>query len=254
MLRVSTTIVIEGAAVTSYPEVRFEVARYQPMGLVANPFVTTMREGTGVAISLEVAAASNRLLAAITAASKMEAPKPIVVMKSTDIPTSYPLRAISLTEASLGSDDSLNVTYAYIQLYMMRKGRVRSTLGVVGERIAFRGFEHTLAAYIETILAEPDDKLASFQVLGPEGLAEFADTFREDPVAVTLDYFGQPEMERRPELATVADIRLTGLDDDIDESDDSAEIDTTVGDAPGTGIGLPKPTRPSCSIRRSSTI
>ena len=58
---------------------------------------------------------------------------------------------------------------------MMRKGRVRSTFGVVGERIAFRSFECTLAAYIATVLAEPDDQLASYQVLGPEGLAEFAD-------------------------------------------------------------------------------
>ena len=48
----------------------------------------------------------------------------------------------------IGSDDSLNVVHAYIQLYMMRKGRVRSTLGAVGERIAFRSFDETLASYV----------------------------------------------------------------------------------------------------------
>ncbi len=60
-------------------------------------------------------------------------------------------------------------------------------------------------------------------------------------------------MERRPELATVADIRLSGLDDDIDESDDSAEIDATVGDAPGTGIGLPEADEAELKRQRSST-
>ena len=90
-----------------------------------------------------------------------------------------------------------------------------------------------------TVLAEPDDQLAAYQMLGPEGLAEFADQFAADPVAVTREYFGEPEIERRPELAELADIRVAGLDADSDESGDSAEVDATIGDAPGTADALP---------------
>lgn len=218
---------------------RYNVERYRPLGLIANPFVSPPREST-LGVALEVAAASNSLLAAIADAAATEAPKPIVVMKSNDIPSSYSLRAIGDVEAALIRDNRLNVVHAYIQLYMLRKGRVRSTLGTVAERIAFRSFEQTLAAYLETVLEAPDDQLASYQVLGAEALATFAEAFRADPVAVTIEYFGEPEIEKRPELAQVADIRLSGLDADVEESEDVVEVDTTIGDAPGTGIGLPE--------------
>jgi len=225
--------------VTTNPEIRRDAARYRPLGLIANPFVAPVQDGASVGAALEVAAASNRLLAAIAAAASADEPKPIVVTKSNEVPSSYPLRAIGNVEAALINDDSLNVVHAYIQLYMMRKGRVRSTLGIVGERVAFRSFDETLARYIANVIDEPDDQLASYHVLGPDRLSEFADAFNADPVAVTTEYFGTPEIERRPELAKVADIRLTSLDADAEESETSLEIDATVGHAPGTGVGLP---------------
>lgn len=219
-------------------EVRHDIERYRPLGLVANPFVAPRMRGATVGTALEIRAASNRLMAAIAESASCDKAKPIVVKKSTDIPSAYALRAIGDVQASIGGDESLNVVHAYVQLYMMRKGRVRSTLGAVGERVAFRSFESTLASHIALLLDEPDDQLASYQVLGPEGLAAFADYFSQDPIGVTIEYFGEPGIERRPELARVADIRVASLDIDTDETETSQEVDATIGDAPGTGVGL----------------
>lgn len=225
---------MEGAAT------RHEVARYRPLGLIGNPFAPSGSDGYGIGVELEIEAEANRLLVAIEAASRQDAPKPILVSKSNDIPGFYPLRAISMVEGALIGDDSLNVLHAYVQLYLMRRGRVRSALGVVGERLVFRSFERTLAAYIEQILKEPDSELAAYQVLGPDALAEFARRFEEDPLAAVEERFGAPELERRPELAEVADLRLSGLEHDVEEIDTSEEVDETLGNAPGAGIALPE--------------
>lgn len=215
-----------------------DAERYRPFGLVANPFLVAQPGRYPTGISLETQAASNRLLVALAKAKAAERAKPIVVIKSADVPSSYPSNAISAVEAALINDASLNIVHAYIQLYMMRKGRVRSTLGIVGERVAFRSFDETLARYLALVLEEPDDKLASYQVLGADELARFAEAFRADPVGVTDEYFGKPRIEKRPELARVTDIRLSGLEADVEESESSPEIDSSVGDAPGAGVGL----------------
>jgi len=230
---------MQGAVVTTNSEPHRSVARYERLGLIANPFAALYREGWGPGASLEIAAATNRLLAAIATAAAADKAKPIVVIKSDAVPSSYSLRAVANVEGALLHDDSLNVVHAYIQLYMMRKGRVRSTLGSVGERIAFRTFDETLARHIAAILKDPDDQLVAYQVLGPEGLAEFSARFEADPVGVTIELFGEPEIERQPELAEMVDIRLARLDHDIDESEASPEVDESVGDAPGTAAALP---------------
>lgn len=218
---------------------RIEATRYQSLGLIANPFLLTRPDrNIEVGVSLEIQAAANRLLIAISAAADADRAKPIVVTKTNEIPTAYPSSAVAEVEAALINDDSLNVVHAYIQLYMMRKGRVRSTLGIAGERVAFRSFDKTLARYISQIIDEPDEQLASFQLAGPDALEVFAKRFHEDPLGVTVEYFGTPRIEKRPDLARVADIRLASLEADTEESDGSVEIDSTVGEAPGTGVGL----------------
>ncbi|MEI8081413.1 MAG: hypothetical protein WCI74_06155 [Actinomycetes bacterium] len=51
--------------------------------------------------------------------------------------------------------------------------------------------------------------------------------------------FGQADVvERRPELAEVRDSRAIDLISDVDEEDASPEIDSTLGDAPGTEVVL----------------
>ncbi|MRR13322.1 hypothetical protein EG835_12910, partial [bacterium] len=143
------------------------VNRYRSLGLVANPFrVPDVGRGP-TATALEVGSAANRLLAQLDEASRQDAPRPILVTKSTAVPSAYSLRAISAVERELVRDESMNLLHAYVQLYMMRRGRVRSTLGIVGERLAFHSFEETLASYIDGILDEADVTLASFGVLGP---------------------------------------------------------------------------------------
>lgn len=217
-----------------------QAAQFGALGLIANPFDASHLAAREIGIALETAAASNRLLAAIALSARQDRPKPIIVSKDANFPTVYSKQAVGKTEASLIHDESLNIVHAYIQLFMMRKGRVRSTLGTFSDRVAFRSFEQTLVSYVRVVLDAPDDQLASYQVLGEERLLQFKEQFDSDSVATIIEYFGEPVVERRPELSSVADIRLVSLEPDVDESTDSQELDNTVGNAPGTGVGLPE--------------
>ena len=42
-------------------------------------------------------------------------------------------------------------------------------------------FDQTLALYIQGMLAEPDESLIAYQVIGEERLAEFAKALQADP-------------------------------------------------------------------------
>ncbi len=97
--------------------------------------------------------------------------------KAAGIPSYYPLRATGDTEAVLAQDEELGLLHAYVQMYLMRSGRVRSALRILGERLAFRHFETTLALIIEDVLEHPDTTLASYQVLGPDLLEAFKERF-----------------------------------------------------------------------------
>lgn len=218
-------------------EVAFETGRYRSLGLIGNPFGTPSLDTENTPTELEILAACNSLLVAIEAASRAEKPRPIVVTKA-DLPSFYGSRAIGDAQRVLANDDSLDVLYGYVQLYMMRLGRIRATLGVVAERLAFRGFDKTLEAYIGHVLESPDADLISYQVLGDERLAQFTREFMDDPEAGTERLFGPFVLERRPELAQVMDIRLTSLESEVDESESVPELDSSVGDAPGTDIVL----------------
>jgi hypothetical protein len=217
---------------------RYEVKRYSPLGLLANPFLAATSEGRFEGVELETAAEANMLLGAIVSASDQAAPKPIAVIKAAEIPSSYPLRAIGLAERSLATDDGVDVLHAYVQLFMLRLGRVRSIISVVAERLAFRDFDRTLALYIERVLAEPDTELAAYQLLGQDGLAAFAETFSADPLGTTKSIFRGEAVERRPELAELADSRAEDLPSDVDEDEAAPELDGTVGDAPANAMLL----------------
>ena len=211
--------------------------RYKPLGLVANPFSAKADDPVQVAIELDVASEGRRLLAAIVSAAGQEKARPIVVTKY-PIPSYYPLRAIAGVEYEIANDDSVGVLHAYVQMYMMHIGRIRSTLGILGERLAFRSFDKTLAIYLGTIVDEPDTDLISFQVLGEEAWAAFVSRYREDPAAAVEYVFGELEVERRPELAIVSDIRLTRLEVDASEEEETPEVDSTIGEPPGADVVL----------------
>ena len=217
---------------------RYDVERYKPLGLVGNPFSLPDSAPEMNGTDLEIASQAHLMLGAILQASDEATPKPIMVLKAEGLPSFYSTRAIGRLQRSLASDDGLDVLHAYVQLYMMRLGRVRATLAPLGERLAFRSFDETLALYIARVFADPDDDLIAYQVLGEERLASYAERFAADPAAVTEALFGPLVVERRPELAQVTDLRLSNLETDVDEDDASAEVDSKLGDAPGTDVVL----------------
>ena len=42
--------------------------------------------------------------------------------------------------------------HAYVQLFMMRLGRVRSIISILAERLAFHEFDKTLECYVAQVL------------------------------------------------------------------------------------------------------
>ncbi|MEI8082686.1 MAG: hypothetical protein WCI74_12660 [Actinomycetes bacterium] len=215
---------------------KFAIDRYKPLGLVANPFAMSESATDFTPIDLEISSQANPLLATIDQVADDAQTKPIVVIKNPELPAFFPNRAISHVERSLATDNGLDVLHVYVMLFMMRMGRVRATLRIVAERIAFRSFDVTLGMYAEKVLSEPDEDLIAFQVLGAEGLESFKVRFEADRTQALADVFGIPKGERRPELAEVADMRLTGLEPDVQEDDAEPELDATIGDAPGTEV------------------
>lgn len=215
-------------------EVIKDIGRYSSLGLIANPFITTT-QSEQIGADCEIAAEGNRLLRAILESSDQDASKPLWVEKAEDVPSYYYNAAMAHAEASLATDDTLNVLYAYMQLFTMRIGVTRASLNLLAERLSFRSFDRTLAAYVEQVLAEPDHGLASYQVMGPERLDAFAVRFGEDPLSAVHDCFGLAEYERQEELADVVDMRQSQMDEEVvGEVDSTQEVDETLGEAPGT--------------------
>ena len=122
--------------------------------------------------------------------------------------------AESRVEETIANDDGLNMLHAYIPLFAMKSGAVRSALNLLGERLTFRDFDGTLAAYVAKVLASPDTNLASYSVMGPEALAAFEAAFAADPRATVVAAFGSPEDERKAEFAEVTDLRQMRFDGD----------------------------------------
>lgn len=230
---------------------KYEVNRYLHFGLVANPFALSDTSRDFSAVDLEVASQANALLGALVSASDQAHAKPVTVAKTGKMPTSYHNRAISRVEHSLATDEGLEVFHAYVLMFMMRLGRVRSTLQIVSERLVFRDFNKTLALYIDKVLAEPDENLVSYQVMGAEVLADYQARFAEDREQAVADVFGVAKIERRPELSEVADIRPSALDSNVDEEDSSPEIDGTIGDAPGSDMILADELLPDETVNRT---
>jgi hypothetical protein len=213
-----------------------DISRYASLGLLANPFEASL-ETEEPGVQCEIAAQANKLLSAILEKTYEDQPKPIWVEK-TDLPSYYALTAGAMVESTLARDESFNVLYAYVQLFMMKIGPVRATLGITSERISFREFDQTLAAYVARVLAEPDTDLPSYQILGPQRLADFAARFEVDPLGELAMVFGEPEIERRPELAEHGDLRRLEFDSDGVEADSDREVDEFILDAPGTDVLL----------------
>lgn len=209
------------------------VGRYRSLGLIGNPFPAVAASGETRAITAEVNATVHGFLTALDQAADTEKARPIWVEKTDNVPSYYHLRTIAQAESIMATDTDFNVLHAYMQLYMMRTGRVRSTLAVVAERLAFTRFEDTLVAYVRGVLDKPDESLPSYQALTAGALDSFTQLFASDPFAAIEAVFGDDEVERVPDLAEVADSRLVEVEGDIDEEESDGEVDSTLGNAPG---------------------
>lgn len=215
-----------------------DVERYRPLGLLADPFATPVNATDFDGVELETVAAANELLGRILEAARQEKAKPIAVMKSDDVPQFYALRAVGETEQSLASDDGVGVLHAYVQLFMMRLGRVRSIISILAERLAFRDFDKTLECYVADVLQEPDTGLVSYQVLGEEQYRRFEERFAAEPSGTVRQLFGSARVERRPELQRVVDTRFADLQSDVEEDEALPEIDSSITDSPANAILL----------------
>jgi len=218
-------------------EAENQTARYAPLGLLGNPFFGSSGYEFTVE-GCEIISESNKLLRAIVASRDEEKPRPIWVVKSTAFPASFPLAAESRVEETISNDTELNILHAYVPLFAMKSGAVRSALHLLGERLTFHDFDLMIAAYVDKVLATPDTELASYGVMGPEALEEFANAFGADRREAITQAFGSLEDERKEEFAEVADMRAMRLSGDGAElnPEEGDEIDSTLGDAPGTGI------------------
>ena len=233
---VSERVVEESEILTRSFDSTNQLSRYAPLGLIANPFLGIDVSPT-LAEACEVTSESNGLLQAIVRAASQDAPKPIWVTKDNLIPNSFALAAESRVEQTMASDESADLLHAYIPLFGMRSGAARSAVNLLSERLVFRDLEHTLVMYLERLLAEPDAGLASYQVVGPEALEAFGVAFAKDARAAVQTVFGAPENERQADIGEMADFRQTQFEGDEETpTDDAAEIDETVGDAPGTHL------------------
>lgn len=220
---------------TAETENRSGIARYESLGLIGNPFKIYVESGAPIT-DLEVTSKSNELLKAILQKSREDAPKPLWVDKSEEIPGYYYMAALAGAESVLATDDDLNVLYALVELFTMRDGVTRSALRILSERLSWRSFDRTLVPYLSDVLANTDTALPSYQVMGPEALEVFTKRFEADPIDAIHTYLGDLEDERRPEFSDVVDYRPGSYDQDVlDENDETSEIDPTVADAPGTG-------------------
>lgn len=210
-------------------------ARFSGLGLIANPFVVPHDPEDDPAVASEIAAAGNVLLRELVRRASEEAPRPLLLVKGPR-PAHFHLQAMASVESCLATDEGLGILYSYVPLFAMRMGAVRSTLNVIAERLAFRDFEQTLATFVDSVLAEPDQSLSTYTALPEGALDAFAERYAADARSAVRGVFGEETLELHPELAQVADFRQVTLSTDSPETDVSAELDASVGEAPGSAM------------------
>ena len=128
--------------------------------------------------------------------------------------------------------------HAYIQLAMMRMGRVRAILQMVSERVAFGRLDKTISAWVERVLAEPDTTLETYAALGSERLGAFSEAFAADPSARSTRYSAFPSWSATWNSRDVVDMRPVDLEsEEIDESSDGVEIAPDFQEARGVSDG-----------------
>lgn len=218
-------------------QIMLKSSDYKKLGLIGNPFrPPTSREGEHLGMAVELNSAANQLLAAIESEMASDRPRSLWVEKSDRVASMYHRGAESRAEKVLISDEGMGILPCYVQLFMMHVGRVRATANVLAERIATRQFDQTLAAWIATFIDSPDETLKEWEEVKGEPWDAFVGAFKEDQLAALEDVFGPCEIERRLIDDPVADIREVSLEEEPEESEDSAEEDTMTAQIPAASV------------------
>lgn len=208
---------------------------YRSIGLVANPFATaTATQSESAGIRLAVRAAAMRALGAVEESLMTERPRPVRVLKSSQLPSYYARSATTVLLRELGAHSETGLLPVYVPLVMMRRGRIRGTLSVLAEMVVGRSVDLTLARYAHGALSEPDVTLEEWAALEGMDLAVLVTEFAEQPAAAAERLFGAPvDVRDEDEIEALTDImRDTGVRQahqptDPAEDDDSSEEDAT---------------------------
>ncbi|MDF1542767.1 MAG: hypothetical protein RQ731_07855 [Anaerosomatales bacterium] len=208
---------------------------YRAIGLVDNPFRLPARTGPDeVGIKLTTRAASLKLLTAIEEVIAGDRPRPVRVLKSSTLPAYYPRSAMTTTLRELGEGSETGLLPVYVQLIMMRKGRIRGTLSALAELVVGRSIDLTIARYAQRALSEPDALLPEWNDVAALDVADLLDRFESEPAATVAEVFGAPVELRENVAGGLAEVmRNSGMrqahqpidpqEDDATSEEDAAE-------------------------------
>lgn len=178
---------------------------YRDIGLIANPYLTSAgHESEGPGVGAAVRSAALKALVAIEEALHSERPKPVRILKTSDLPSYYPRSAMSVVLRELGAQTKTGLLTCYVPLIMMRKGRIRGTLSVVAEMVVGRGIDTTIARYASTALRDPDTTLPEWEAVAALDVTALIERFETAPQATVEEVFGAPD-----------ELREEGADDSL---------------------------------------
>jgi hypothetical protein len=157
---------------------------YRALGLVDNPFRSAAGRGVrggghqaGHPCRGTEAAHGDRRSAC------QRAPPSGRVLKSSDLPAYYPRSAMTTVLRELGAESETGLLPVYVQLIMMRKGRIRGTLSALAELVVARSIDLTIARYAHRALSEPDTSLPEWEAVSELDVAELLGRFETEPEA-----------------------------------------------------------------------
>jgi hypothetical protein len=205
---------------------------YRALSLVDNPFRMPKKGLTGQpGVSMTTRAAGLRLISAIEEALASERPRPVRVLKSSKLPAYYPRSAMTTVLREFGTGSETELLPVYVQLILMRKGRIRGTLSALAELVVARSIDTTIARYARSCLEEADTSLPEWQEVEALDVADLIAAFEAEPEATVARIFGEPVEVREdseqglPEIMRDTGIRQVHQPVDPQEDDDTSEED-----------------------------
>jgi len=202
------------------------------LGLLVNPFAPPADDSTDpLGTRLSISSAALRLLSAYEVATSDPDHKPIVLVKSPEIPGYYNIAAMAAVFSAVAAGDPVpGILQAYVPIDMMRLGRVRAPLSIIAERLSGPGVELTIAAWSRHALEQADTELPEFAAIDAD-VATLITELDADPAAFTARVFGEPVDRREGAedtemLMRIASTRTGRLDADPAEEDGPVEPGT----------------------------